>query len=142
MSTNHTRVLSTYSYFTRLIILDFSILDNFACYHTNHTRLFHSSLFTLKENDLPTKQTPAYPVSNSIISYHIKWMFNFSHKRSYGWLKWAIFLSWLVPCTRLKCQCMAYKSWTSYLKPMLWKLEKNIHLNPHKLRNYKGFFFY
>ena len=55
LPTNHTRVFSTYSNFTRLIILDFSILDNFACYHTNHTRLFHSSLFTLKENDLPTK---------------------------------------------------------------------------------------
>ena len=31
LPTNHTRVLCTYSYFTRLIILDFSILDNFAC---------------------------------------------------------------------------------------------------------------
>ena len=62
LPTNHTRVLCTYSNFTRLIILDFSILDNFACCYTNHTRLFHSRLFTLKNMTCQLNKPNVYGV--------------------------------------------------------------------------------
>ena len=57
LQTNYTKVLSTYNNFTRLILLDFSNVDNFARCYINHTRLFHFRLFTLKEYDLPTNHT-------------------------------------------------------------------------------------